>query len=106
MRRQSVHLATQDAAGLQHPTRLAQVIEYHLAAGDVLEDGVGVDEVERAVGTPAQVGAAVHVGVSVGHLLQSRTGEVDHFSGDVDAVDLAEALAHGQHDAAGAAADF
>jgi hypothetical protein len=53
VRRQSVHLAAQDAAGLQH-ARLAQVVENHLAAGDVLENGVGIDEVELSSGNMAR----------------------------------------------------
>ena len=55
MRRQAVQLAAQNAARLQHAPRFAQVVEHHLAAGNVLEDGVGVDEVELVVRKLAQV---------------------------------------------------
>ena len=51
--RQAVELAVKNAAGFEHAAGLAHVFEHHVAAGDVLENGVGIDEVERLVGENA-----------------------------------------------------
>jgi hypothetical protein len=48
--RQAVDLAAQDAASLEHAPRLGQVPEHDVAAGDVLEHRVGIDEVESLIG--------------------------------------------------------
>ena len=44
--RQAVELPTKDAARLQDAPRFAHVGEDHIAAGDVLEHGIGVYEIE------------------------------------------------------------
>jgi len=90
---QSVHLATQDAAGLQHPTRLAQVIENHLAAGDVLENGIRINKVEFFVGKHPEVRTRAMMRVRVGRVAQPLLGHPDHFVGHVHPVDLVEMAA-------------
>ena len=60
-----------DAAGLQDARRFAQVAEDDVAARDVLEDGVGVDEVELRVGEQAEVGAGAVVRVRVGSVVRA-----------------------------------
>ena len=106
VRRQAVHLAAQDAAGFEHAPRLAQVAEDDVAAGNVLEDGVGVDEVELLVGKQREVGAGAVMRVRVGRVAQALAGQADHLVGDVHAVDLAEVAAERAHQAARAAADL
>src|SRR6185436_7442651 len=67
-RREAVDLATEDAAGFQNAVRLVEVTEDHFARGDVLEDGVGVYEVERVVGVGGErgVGRVADVGMRNG----------------------------------------
>ncbi len=72
----------------------------------MLEDGVGVDEVERLVGEQGEVGRAGVVQVGVGNGAQFLAGQADHFVGDIDAMDLGEVRAERAHDAARPAADF
>ncbi len=43
---ESVELHHGEAAGSKHPADFAEIFENHIAAGDVLKDGVGIDEVE------------------------------------------------------------
>ena len=83
-----------------------EIIEDHVAAGNVLEDGVGVDEIEILVGEKREVGAGAVVRMRVGGIAQAFVGQPDHLVGDIDAVDFGEVAAERAHEAAGAAADF
>lgn len=106
VRREAVQLAPQNAAGLENPPRLTEIAEDDVAARDVLEDRVGVDEVELGVGEQAEVGAGAVVRVRVGRVGEPRAREADHLVGYVDAVDLAEIAAEGAQEAARTAADL
>ena len=82
-------LAAQNAAGLEHAPRFAKVIEDHFAAGDVLEDRVGVDEIELVVRKHGKVGAradGAHARWACPPDVPGR--QADHLVGNVHAVDL------------------
>ncbi len=83
-----------------------KVSEHHVAAGDVLEDGVRIDEIETAVGKELETGARAVVRMRVGRVAQAFGRQPDHFIGNVHAVDLAEMAAHGAHQTARPATDF
>ena len=86
--------------------RFAQVVEHHLAAGDVLEHRVGVDEIEAVVGEELKAVARAVMRMRVGRVAQTLARQPDHFIGYVHAVDLREVPAHGAHQAARTATDF
>src|SRR5579885_2187545 len=46
---QAVNLAAENAVRAKYAARFAKILQHHLAAGDVLEDSVGVNEVEGVV---------------------------------------------------------
>ena len=96
----------QNAAGLEDAAGFAQVPENHVAAGDVLEDGVGVDEIEAASGKMLRSEPEPCWGNALGMPAQALARQADHLVGNVDAVDLVEMAAHGAHQASGTAADF
>ncbi len=97
VRGQAVQLAAQNAARLEHAARLAQIMEHHVLAGDVLEDGVGVDEVELLVGKEGQIAAGAVMRERVGRVLQALSGQADHLVGHIHAVDFAEVAAERAH---------
>ena len=92
--------------GLRTRARFAQILEDHVAARDVLEDGVGVNEIEFAVGEEREVRTGGAVRVGVGRMAQQFAGAEDHPVGNVDAVNFAEGGGQRAHEAAGAAADL
>ncbi len=106
VRRQAVQLAAQYPAGPEHAVRFAQVVEHHVAAGDVLEHGVGIDEIEAVIGKELEAGARAVMRVRVGRVAQTLARQPYHFVGHIHAVDLREAPAHGAHQASGTAADL
>ena len=105
-RRSSAQLAAQDAAGLERAPRLAQVVQHDHGVGDVLEDDVGVDEIEILAGEHPQAVAGRDVDVRMWNAAQVLARPGGHLPGDIHAVDLAEMRAHGQHQPPRAAADF
>ena len=104
--RQPVDVDGQNTARLEDAPGFVQVTENHFAAGDVLEHGVGVDEVEARVRERCQVRAGAVMRKRVGHAGQPFPRQADHLVGDIDAVDFGEMPAHGAHQASRAAADF
>ena len=82
-------LEHRDTARRQYARELAHVLRAELRS-DVLQDDVGVDEVERVVVEEGKVVAVVDVvPAAVAELIQ-LTGPLDHRRGDVDAVALGE----------------
>jgi len=104
--RQPIELQPRQTAGLQHPANLAQILEHHVAAGDVLEHGVGIDEVEGIVRELRQTRAVADVGLGIRDIAQFLASQTDHLVGDVHAVNLDEVAAHGAHQPARPAADL
>lgn len=104
--RQSVKLHPDQAAGPHNAVNLAQVFEDDVAAGDVLEDRVGIHEIERLVFKSGKARAVRDAQMGVRDAAQLVASERDHFVGDVDAVDLDEVTAHRPHQTAQSASDF
>ena len=72
----------------------------------MLEDRIGVYEVEAFRGKVRQIAATCMAGMRVGNIAQLDARLRDHFIRYIDAVNFAEVAAHGTHEAAGSAADF
>ena len=104
--RQAVKLAMENAAGFEHSRGFAHVFGHHVAAGDVLENRVRVNELKRIVRELPQAGAIVGMEMGVGNIGQPLASQDNHFVGDIDAVDFAEVAAQRFHQTAGAASDF
>lgn len=104
--RRSAQLAAQHAAGLERAPRLGQIVAHDFGVGDVLENGVGIDEIEIRVPRHGQVRAAGNVHVRVGGVAQALPRHGGHFRGDVHPVDLSEMPAHGQHQPSWTTADL
>ena len=104
--RQAVELAMENAAGFQHAADLAHVFEHHIAAGDVLKDRVGIDELERVVRELRQAGAVGGVEMGVRNIGQPLARQADHFVGNIHAVDFAEVAAQRFDQTSGAASNF
>ena len=104
---QAVDLQPRDAAGFQDANGFAEIREDDFRARNVLEDGVGVDEVEVVGrGMSQRSLPLVWCGWACGmsRSFSARLG--DHVVRNIDAVDLAEVTAHGAQETAGSAADF
>jgi len=72
----------------------------------VLEDDIGIDEIEELIGEHSKAVAWCDVDVGMGDAAESLARLGRHLRGDIHTVDLAEMRAHGKHQATGAAADF
>ena len=74
-RRDAIELAMEYAAGFQQAANLAHVFQHDLAAGNVLENSVRINEIERLIGELGQRGAVrgVEVGVrNIGSAARAR----------------------------------
>src|SRR6185437_12473762 len=103
---QAIDVKVGKAAGLEDANGFAQIGEDDISARDVLENGVGVDEIEVIVGKKREVRAGGGVEVSRGEVRESSPRLGDHFGRDIDAMDFAEVAAHRADEATGAATDF
>ena len=63
---ESVDLASQQSAGLQHTSCLAQILHHDITARDVLEDGVRVHQVEESSAKGARSAPLVACGCACG----------------------------------------
>jgi hypothetical protein len=84
---EAIELEAREAAGLQDTFRFAKVREDHVGAWDVLENSIGVDEIEMVVGEEGEIAAAGVVQVGVRNVLKLGARLGNHFVGNVDAVD-------------------
>lgn len=105
-RRSAAQLAAQHAANFERAARLGQVIPHDFRIGDVLENGVGIDEIELRVPRHGQVCAVGDVHMRVGRAAQAVPRHSGHFLGDIHPVDFPEMPAHGQHQPPRTAPDF
>ena len=105
-RRSAAQLAAQYAANFERAARLGQVIPHDFRIGDVLENGVGIDEIELPISRHGQVCAVGDVHMGVGRAAQAVPRHSGHFLGDIHPVDFPEMPAHGQHQPPWAAPDL
>src|SRR5437870_624147 len=100
-----VELEERGAARPEHPRYLREVTLDDRGVGDVLEDVLGEDEVERAVFERSQGGAARRLQV---HVRGEAAGDrgVDHAGRDVDPFDLLEVVRERDRSATDPATDL
>ena len=93
----SIDLAVHDAARFERAARFGEIRKHHIAAGNVLKHGVGVDEIEELIFVAGEVCPIRGAWERVGDVCQVHAGQADHFIGNIHAMDLAEVPAHRPH---------
>ncbi len=86
--RKPVELAAKHAAWLEHAADFVHICEDYVAAGDVLEHGIGINKVEGLVGELRQAGAIGGVRVGMRDIAQTLARQPDHFVRHIHAVNL------------------